>query len=275
MRIAVTFDNQNGTIFQHFGRTEYFKIYEVEDRKVLSSRVESTGGTGHEALAGLLSEGTVEAVICGGLGQGMMNALADAGITVIPGVSGSADEAVERYLKGELQPEEAANCDSHEHDKCGHGCGGCGERKVILSGKNAGKTCRVHYRGTFNDGSQFDSSYDRGTPLEFVSGTGMMIKGFDQAVVDMEVGEEKDIHLMPEEAYGAYDPNAVLKLKLTDLPGAGNLSVGDQVALRNSLGHAFPVRVTEKTDEEITFDANSEMAGKELNFHIELVSVEE
>ena len=66
-----------------------------------------------------------------------------------------------------------------------------------------------------------------------------------------------------------------MKLKLTDLPGAENLSVGDQVALRNSLGHAFPVRVTEKTDEEIIFDANSEMAGKELNFHIELVSVEE
>ena len=71
-----------------------------------------------------------------------------------------------------------------------------------ITGRNVGKTCRTHYKGTFNDGTQFDSSYDRGEPLEFVCGAGQMIKGFDAAVADMEVGEMKEIHLMPEEAYG-------------------------------------------------------------------------
>ena len=78
-----------------------------------------------------------------------------------------------------------------------------------LTGRNVGKTCRTHYRGTFNDGTQFDSSYDRGEPLEFVCGAGQMIKGFDAAVADMEVGEIKEIHLMPEEAYGMPDPDAI------------------------------------------------------------------
>ena len=71
-----------------------------------------------------------------------------------------------------------------------------------MEGKNVGKTCRTHYRGTFNDGTQFDSSYDRGEPLEFICGVGQMIRGFDAAVAEMEVGEKVNIHLMPEEAYG-------------------------------------------------------------------------
>ena len=83
-----------------------------------------------------------------------------------------------------------------------------------ITGRNVGKTCRTHYRGTFNDGTQFDSSYDRGEPLEFVCGAGQMIKGFDAAVADMEVGEVKEIHLMPEEAYGMPDPNAILELEV-------------------------------------------------------------
>ena len=77
-------------------------------------------------------------------------------------------------------------------------CGGSGRNGI--TGKNVGKTCRTHYRGTFNDGTQFDSSYDRGEPLEFVCGAGMMIKGFDAAVANMEVGEILDVHLMPSEA---------------------------------------------------------------------------
>ena len=70
---------------------------------------------------------------------------------------------------------------------------------MAITGRNVGKTCRTHYKGTFNDGTQFDSSYDRGEPLEFVCGAGQMIQGFDAAVADMEVGEVKEIHLMPEE----------------------------------------------------------------------------
>lgn len=140
---------------------------------------------------------------------------------------------------------------------------------------NVNKKCKVHYLGTFNNGEKFDSSYDRGEPLEFVCGAGMMIKGFDKAVEDMAVGEIKEIHLMPEEAYGMPDPDQIITLEISQLPGAENLTEGQQVYLSNQYGQPFPVKVLKVTETEITFDANHEMAGKELNFKIELVSVED
>lgn len=145
--------------------------------------------------------------------------------------------------------------------------------KPAFTGPNVGKTCRTHYRGTFNDGTQFDSSYDRGEPLEFICGAGQMIKGFDAAVAGMEVGEIREIHLMPEEAYGMPDPNAIFTLEIAQLPGSEDLTVGQQVYLSNQYGQPFPVKVTAKEETTITFDANHEMAGKELNFKIELVEV--
>lgn len=140
---------------------------------------------------------------------------------------------------------------------------------------NEGKTLRVHYTGTFNNGEKFDSSYDREEPLEFVCGAGMMIKGFDEAVKDMKVGEVKNIHLMPEEAYGPSDPEAILTVKIEELPGSENLEKGQKVYLMNQFGQPFPVTVLEKTDESVTLDANHEMAGKELNFKIELVEIKD
>ena len=148
-------------------------------------------------------------------------------------------------------------------------------KSTTIEGKNVGKKCRTHYRGTFNDGTQFDSSYDRGEPLEFVCGAGMMIKGFDAAVASMEVGQTTEVHLMPEEAYGQPDPDAIFTVELAQLPGAEVLEAGQQVYLQNAAGQPFPVKVVSKDDTTITFDANHEMAGKELNFTIELVSVEE
>ena len=142
-----------------------------------------------------------------------------------------------------------------------------------LTGRNVGKTVRVHYKGTFNDGKQFDSSYDRGEPLEFTCGAGQMIKGFDAAVADMELGAEVDIHLLPAEAYGEADPNAIFTMPIAQLPGAENLTVGQRVYLRDNMGRPIPVLVTDVTATVITFDANHEMAGKELNFHIKLVEV--
>ena len=139
---------------------------------------------------------------------------------------------------------------------------------------NTGRTCKVHYTGTFNDGTKFDSSYDRGEPIEFVCGAGQMIPGFDQAVEGMNVGDIIDVHLRPEDAYGMPDPEAIIKAPLADMPGAENLEVGNQVYLANSMGQQFLVKVIEKDDESITFDANHEMAGKELNFKIKLVSVD-
>lgn len=138
---------------------------------------------------------------------------------------------------------------------------------------NLNKTCRVHYTGTFNDGTVFDTSLKRGEPLEFVCGAGMMIKGFDEAVKDMQVGETKDIHLMPEEAYGMPDPENIITVEISQLPGSEDLKVGQQVYLQNQFGQPFKVVVKEKTDTTITLDANHEMAGKELNFKIELVEV--
>lgn len=142
-----------------------------------------------------------------------------------------------------------------------------------LTGKNVGKKVKAHYQGTLNDGSQFDSSYDRGEPLEFTCGAGQMIKGFDAAVADMEVGEIKNIHLMPEEAYGEADPAAIFTVEIEKLPGSEELEIGAKVYLQNAFGQPFPVLVKDKTDTTITLDANHEMAGKELNFKIELVEV--
>ena len=307
MRIAVTYEN--GQIFQHFGRTEQFKVYDVQEGRIIASEIVGSNGIGHGALAGLLADKAIEVLICGGLGGGALNALTNAGITVVAGAEGDADQAVESYLRGELVSS-GANCDHHHHGEgheCGHhgegeeggcgeegcgegccgegeeggcesgGCGGCcggGAPVIILEGKNAGKNVKVHYTGTFNDGTKFDSSYDRGEPLEFICGAGMMITGFDQAVADMEVGQAVDIHLMPEEAYGMPDPERIITIEIAQLPGSENLNVGERVYLRNMMGQPFPVTVTARDDVNITLDANHEMAGKELNFRIELVEVQ-
>lgn len=281
MKIAVTYDN--GNIFQHFGKTEFFKVYEVENNQVVSSEVISSNGAGHGALAELLANQSVNLLICGGIGGGAQTALAEAEIEVCSGVQGDVDQALEAYLKGELvsagvncdhHHEEGHSCGSHEDGhSCGGNCGGSCGGHVHLTGRNVGKTCRTHYKGTFNDGTQFDSSYDRGEPLEFICGVGQMIKGFDAAVADMKVGQTVDVHLMPEEAYGMPDPDAVFTLEIAQLPGSEDLEAGQRVYLTNQLGQPFPVSVVEKTETTITFDANHEMAGKELNFHIELVEV--
>lgn len=281
MKIAVTYDN--GNVFQHFGKTEFFKVYEVEDQKVISSEVISSNGSGHGALAGVLAQQSVNVLICGGIGGGAQTALSEAGIEVCSGAQGNVDQVVEAYMKGELvstgvncnhHHEEGHSCGNHEEGhSCGGNCGGaCGSHSEI-TGRNVGKTCRTHYKGTFNDGTQFDSSYDRGEPLEFICGAGQMIKGFDAAVADMEVGQIVDVHLMPEEAYGMSDPNAIFTVDIEQLPGSENLEKGQQVYLSNQYGQPFPVKVVAKEEKTITFDANHEMAGKELNFRIELVEV--
>ena len=272
-RIAVTYEN--GEVFQHFGHTEEFKVYEVEDGRILSSEIIGSNGSGHGALAGLLNEKKIDVLICGGIGGGAQAALAECGIELCAGASGNADEAVKAYLNGELI-NTGANCNHHgESHSCGnhenHSCGGCGNSTI--TGKNVGKTCRTHYRGTFNDGTQFDSSYERGEPLEFVCGAGMMIKGFDAAVANMEVGEVVDIHLMPSDAYGEADPRAIFKVDISKMPGAENVSVGQQVYLQNRDGQPIPVKVISKDEKTVTFDANHEMAGKELNFKIELIEI--
>ena len=133
MKIAVTYDN--GNIFQHFGKTENFKVYEVEDNKVVSSEVIGSNGTGHGALAGLLAEQGIDVLICGGIGGGAQNALAEAGIQLCSGAQGNTDEAVEAYLKGELVSA-GTTCDHHHHEE-GHSCGDHEE------GHSCGSSCGV------------------------------------------------------------------------------------------------------------------------------------
>ena len=126
MKIAVTYEN--GQIFQHFGHTKAFKIYTVEDNKVVSADVVDTKGSGHGALAGMLRVLGVDTLICGGIGGGAQTALKDAGIALYGGVSGDADTAVEEYLAGTLMFNPNVKCShhDHEHGEGGHTCGSHG-----------------------------------------------------------------------------------------------------------------------------------------------------
>ncbi len=127
MRIAVTYEN--GQIFQHFGHSEFFKVYEVEGDKIVSSQVVSTNGSGHGALAGVLHALNADALTCGGIGGGAQMALAQAGIRLYGGVQGDADAAVEAFVAGNLAYDPDAHCDHHDHAHGeGHTCGdhGCG-----------------------------------------------------------------------------------------------------------------------------------------------------
>ena len=129
MKIAVTYEN--GQIFQHFGHTEQFKLYELEGGKVVSSVVVDTNGSGHGALADFLKAYEVETLICGGIGAGAQVALANAGIQLFGGCQGEADAAVEAFLKNELVFNPNVKCNHHGEDHhhqhegaCGsHGCG--------------------------------------------------------------------------------------------------------------------------------------------------------
>ena len=125
MRIAVTYEE--GKVFQHFGHTEQFKIYDVEEGKVIASEVADTDGQGHGALAGVLSALGADVIICGGIGGGAVQALTAAGIQLYAGVSGDADQAVEELLAGKLSPNAEANCDHHGHGEGHHDCKGHGE----------------------------------------------------------------------------------------------------------------------------------------------------
>ena len=134
MKIAVTYEN--GEVFQHFGHTENFKIYEAENRTIVNAQVVPTQGSGHGALAGFLAGRKVDVLLCGGIGGGAKSARADAGSELYGGVTGDADDAVRAFLSGTLQYDADVVCAHHEHGHehghdCGsHGCGGkCGKER--------------------------------------------------------------------------------------------------------------------------------------------------
>ncbi|MGN0977548.1 MAG: NifB/NifX family molybdenum-iron cluster-binding protein [Faecousia sp.] len=128
MRIAVTY--QNDMVFQHFGHTEQFKLYDVENGKIVSSQVVDTNGQGHGALSGFLAQANVDVLICGGIGGGAQTALQEAGIQFFGGVTGQADDAVSAYLADKLTYDPNVHCDHHTHEHAchedKHGCDGNG-----------------------------------------------------------------------------------------------------------------------------------------------------
>ena len=139
---------------------------------------------------------------------------------------------------------------------------------------NQGKKVKCHYRGTLDDGTQFDSSYDRGEPLAFTCGAGQMIAGFDAAVVDMQVGEKKTVHIPAKQAYGERRTDMIFRFPAAQVPNIERIHVGDRLYLTAANGQPVPVKVINVNVEGVTVDANHELAGKDLNFDIELVEVE-
>ena len=134
-----------------------------------------------------------------------------------------------------------------------------------------GQKVKIHYTGTLDDGSQFDSSAGR-DPLEFEMGAGMVIPGFEEGVRDMEEGEKKTIHIPAKEAYGEHREDMVMEFPRTHLPEGVEPQVGMQLQLQGPQGQAIPAKVIAVTDDSLTLDANHPLAGQDLNFELELIS---
>lgn len=135
-----------------------------------------------------------------------------------------------------------------------------------------GDTVRIHYTGTLADGSTFDSSEGR-DPLEFTVGSGQIIPGLDKAMPGMEVGEKKVVEVPCDEAYGQPDPNARQAVPRAEIPAEIPLDIGTQLQVQTPQGQVMPVTVAEVTETEVTLDANHPLAGRDLTFAIELVSI--
>lgn len=135
-----------------------------------------------------------------------------------------------------------------------------------------GNTVRVHYTGTLDDGSVFDSSKEK-EPLQFTIGEGQIIPGFEEAVVGMKAGESKSVHITAENAYGLPRDELVIDVPLEQLPPDLNLEVGRRLQMRQSSGQFVVVTVAGISDKDVTLDANHALAGQDLNFEIELVEI--
>ena len=143
--------------------------------------------------------------------------------------------------------------------------------KVIVEGS----VVSVHYRGTLNDGSQFDSSYDRGEPIGFTVGSGHMISGFEDNVLGMSTGEKKTIVLKPESAYGDRDDGRIQEINKSNFPPDFEFAEGAFVHGQTMSGEEILGKIVgEKEDDKVIIDFNHPLAGLELNFEIEVVGVQ-
>jgi len=134
-----------------------------------------------------------------------------------------------------------------------------------------GEKVKIHYTGTLDDGTQFDSSAGR-DPLEFEMGAGMVIPGFEEGVRDMEEGDKKTIHIPAKEAYGEHREDMVMEFPRTHLPEGVDPQIGMQLQLQGPQGQAIPAKIIAVTEETLTLDANHPLAGQDLNFELELIS---
>ena len=133
-----------------------------------------------------------------------------------------------------------------------------------------GDKVKVHYKGTLTDGTEFDSSEDK-EPLEFEVGAGMMIKGFDNAVNGMGLGEKVTVNIVAEEAYGLRNDELIYKIPSEQIPESLDPKIGQTLSMQHPDGQNIPVEVVEVTDEFVGIDANHQLAGKDLIFEIELM----
>lgn len=154
MKLAITYDENTQNIFQHFGKTQAFKVYTIADevghKKIISSEILPAGEAGHSALATLLQQNGVDTLICGGIGAGAQSALSSAGITLYGGASGNADKAAEDFLAGQLNYDPAVHCshhEHHEHGQHGHGEHGCGHHGHGNGGQHQGQCHQEQHRG--------------------------------------------------------------------------------------------------------------------------------
>lgn len=136
----------------------------------------------------------------------------------------------------------------------------------------SGDTINIHYTGTLNDGTQFDSSTGR-DPLQFTVGSGQVIPGFDAAVTGMTVGEKKTVTIPADQAYGQHDPRGLQVIPRAEIPADIPLDLGNQLQVSTPTGQAMVVTVAKVTDDEVTLDANHRLAGQDLTFDLELVSI--
>lgn len=136
----------------------------------------------------------------------------------------------------------------------------------------SGDTVRIHYKGTLNDGSLFDSSEGR-QPLEFTVGAGQIIPGLDREIAGMSVGDNRDVKVAADEAYGPHDPQKVQVVPLSAMPQEVEVAPGMQLQARTPSGETVPLIVTKVEAEEVTVDANHPLAGQDLNFAVELVEI--
>lgn len=141
-----------------------------------------------------------------------------------------------------------------------------------MSQVKTGDTVKVHYKGTLNDGSIFDSSEGR-EPLEFVVGSGQVIQGFDDAVMGLKAGESKEVNIPSDKAYGAYNDEMVLSIEQDKFPPEIELKVGEQLQIPAQNGQPIVVVIKEVKEDLVTLDANHPLAGKDLNFKVDLVEI--